>query len=157
MKVNLLIHSNAVRSGFTNVDPLASPGSPDRVQGSVTNLDEIVEDAEATELVALDVIDYVPAPDVPGVIAGWVRKLRHGGQITIGGVDLRDVAKAVVFQQLSPNEAAGLLYGEQVAPWDYRKGTYTIQHVINILLGHGLQIMLKESDRFHYYVTARRP
>lgn len=157
MKINLLLNSKAVRSGYTNLDPLAPPGDPDRIPGTLTNLDDFVEDAEATEIVALDVIDFVPSTDTNDVLAHWIRKLRHGGILTIGGVDLRDVCKAVVFQQLNLTEANLLLYGEQEAPWQYRKATLTLQHVINALEEQGMEITRKHSDRFRYCVTARRP
>jgi hypothetical protein len=157
MKINLLYNSNMVRAGYLNLDPFAPPDDPDRINGDIVNLDEYVEDAEATDIIALNVIDFMPSSDTNDIIVGWIKKLRHGGTITIGGVDIRDVAKATIYQQLSLTDTNLLLYGAQRAPWEYKKATLTLQHLINALQGQGMEIMKKHSENFTYHVTARRP
>jgi hypothetical protein len=157
MKLNLLYNNNMVRAGYTNIDPFAPPDDPDRTNGDIVNLDEYVDDAEATDIIALNVIDFMPSSETNEIIAGWIKKLRHGGTITIGGVDIRDVSKAIIYQQLSLTDANFLLYGAQRAPWEYKKATLTLQHLINALQGQGMEIIKKHSENFTYHVTARRP
>lgn len=156
MKINLLLNSNNIRSGYLNIDPYALPGDPDKIHGSLVDLDEYVEDGEAVDFLALDIIDYIPSNSVNDVITGWLKKIRHGGTITIGGIDLREVAHAILHHQINLTEANILLYGAQRAPWDYRKATLTIQHVIQALKEQGMKLERKQIVQYHYFVTAKR-
>lgn len=157
MKVNLLLNKKATRSGFLNIDPLAEPGDTDRVLGSVSNLDEFVDDAEIDELVAIDVIDYLPANELDNVLDNWIRKIRHGGSVTVGGVDIREVAKALAFQQIDITTANLLLYGSQQSPCEYRKATLTLQKLIDVFKSRGFKIIQKRLNNYYYHVKAERP
>lgn len=156
MKINLLINSTNVRKGFINVDPFATPNDG-KLRGNVGNLDGIVDDAECEVLVCDDVLDFIPQ-DVSGdVLVNWIKKLRHGGTITIGGVDLREVSLAFSRQEIDLQSANILIYGNQRLPVSYRKSSSTIQHVIGLLKSRGLDILDKKVDSCFYSVTARRP
>lgn len=157
MKVNLLLNSDSVRSGFLNVDPMADPGHPDKTIGDITNLDDLVDDAEADEIIALDVIDYVPAPALERVLTNWISKVRHGGTIAIGGVDIMAVARGLVRQEISLTQANVLLYGQQSAPWEYRKATIDMQTVISTLQKFDFKIIQKRIVNYTYVVKAERP
>lgn len=157
MKINLLLSDNSPRSGFVNIDPYAPSGDPLRTIGDVTNLDEHCEDAECDELVALDIIDYVPALELDSVLLHWLKKIRHGGSITLGGVDMREVSRAFVAQKISLEDANILFYGAQSAPWQYRKSTLTLQKLIELLESKGLKIVQKRINHFSYSVKAVRP
>lgn len=157
MKINLLVNSNDVRSGYTNIDPFASPTDTQKVIGNVYDLDEYVDDGEAIDLLALDVIDYVSPASTDAVLDIWIKKIRHGGTITIGGIDMREISHAFLNNKISLTEANILLYGAQRAPYEYRKATLTIQHVINMFKERGFKLERKQIIQYHYYVTARRP
>jgi hypothetical protein len=157
MKVNLILHDQGPLSGYTNVYPFADDQTPGMTRGDVSNLDALVEDGEATEIVALDVIDFLPASAADDVLAGWARKLRHGGKITIGGVDIREVARRLVNQQIDPAQANAILHGPQRAPWEYRKSNLTLQLALDKMAALGLEVVRREPSQFSYLVTARRP
>lgn len=157
MKLNLLLNSKNVRSGFVNVDPLASPDEADKVRADVCNLDAVAEDAEVDELVATDVIDYLPARQLDDIVDNWIRKIRHGGTIVVGGVDVREVARGVVNQELDLESANRLLYGFQDAPWEYRKAALTVQKLIDVFASRGFKILHKRLENYYYQVKAERP
>lgn len=157
VKVNLLLNGTTFRADYQNVDPIGDPNREGIVSGDVGNLDWLAEDAEVEDLLALDVIDYMPATQIDIIIDHWIGKLRHGGTITIGGVDMREVAKALMGQRLDINQANALLFGEQNSPWQGRKLALTMQHMIDILKNRELEIMRKDTRAYHYYITARRP
>jgi hypothetical protein len=157
VKINLVLPGGDARGGYVNIDPYVDPGDKDRVGGSISNLDGVAEDAEVIDLIALDVVDFLPTPDVGGVLSHWVGKIRHGGTITVGGVDIREVAKSLMSQQITAGEADVLLHGAQRAPWEYRKSSSTLQAMISALQGYGFRIERKFVRDYHYYVTARRP
>lgn len=152
MKINLLLNSDQIRNDFLNIDPLA----PNNTIGDITNLDDLVDDAEATEFIALDVIDYLPPSALDAILTNWLKKIRHGGLITIGGVDIMQVAKALYRQEVSMTEANILLYGRQSAPWEYRKTTLTMGAIIGILQQNNFKIIQKRMEIYHYIVKAER-
>ncbi len=156
MKINLTLAEDSPRSGFKNIDPYAPLGHPLRTIGDVANLDEYCEDAECEELVALDVIDYMPALQLDNILSHWLKKIRHGGTIAIGGIDMREVSRAFVSQKLSLEDANLLFYGAQRAPWQYRKSTLTLQKVIDLLESKGLKILQKRINEYSYMVKAER-
>lgn len=157
MKVNLLLNSKSTRSGFLNIDPFATPDTTDKQRGDLCNLDEFVGDAEADELVALDVIDYLPSRELDNIIDNWIRKIRHGGTIVVGGIDIREVAKGLVGQELDLQAANNLLYGFQESPWEYRKATLTLQKLIQVFQSRGFVILQKRLEKYYYEVKAQRP
>lgn len=157
MKINLTLGTDVYRGGYLNLDPLASPGDPIRTRADICNLDEFVDDAEAEDLIALDVIDFLPSPELDNIIDNWTRKIRHGGTITIGGVDLREVAKAFLDQELTLQDTNQLLYGSQKAPCEYRKATLTLQKMIEVLQFKGFKIIQKRIVNYYYHVKAERP
>jgi hypothetical protein len=157
VKVNLLIGGTDIRNGWTNIDMLAGPSETDRMNGDVGCLDSNVDDAEAAEIVALDIIDFLPVPLVFDALDNWAKKLRHSGTLTIGGVDLREVAKAVSVQQIGINDANAVLYGDHNEPYKYRKSAFTLQYVIQLLQLRGLETVSKQIKNLRYCVTVRRP
>lgn len=157
MRINLLLNGETPRSGFLNLDPLASPGDELKTRGDLSNLDEFVDDSEAEEIIATDVIDFLPPQTVDGVIDHWIRKLRHGGSIVVGGVDIREVARGLMNQSITPEYANLLLYGVQSAPHEYRKSTMTMQRLLGVFQAKGLKVMHKRIVSYYYQIKADRP
>lgn len=149
MKVNLLWGTGDELDDSININAVRGE--------SVVNLDEAVEDAEATEIIALDVIDYVSPEDTDAVIDHWIKKLRHGGSLTIGGVNIFEVARCLNNYSLDIDMANKLLYGEQRSPWQYRKASLSLPRLVEKFEGCGLKIIRKDYKKFNYSVTGRRP
>ncbi len=157
MKLNLLLHDDSPRSGFINVDPFAPPEDQRRIRGHFSCLDEIVDDAECDELIAGDILDYVSVEDVDEVLDHWISKLRHGGVITIGGLDLREVTSHIANYTLKTPDANILLFGAQQAPWQFRKSVSTLSERIAYLTDKGLKPLKKRADNYFYSITMERP
>jgi hypothetical protein len=155
-KLNLLINGGDLRSGYVNIDPLAV-GQDEVMAGSVGNLDWIADDAECDEIVALDVIDFLSSTETDATLEHWLKKLRHGGTITIGGIDLYEVAKGILHGRIDVAEANFLIHGNQSVPADCRKANTTIQQMIRVLDGLGYELLHKKIDGYKFYITARRP
>lgn len=156
MRVNLLLNSPTMRNGFLNIDPFATPGDG-KIYGHVTCLDGHVEDAQASEILASDVLDFLPPKAVNDAVTHWIKKLRHGGTITIGGLDLREVARRLSSHQISIDEANLLVYGEQSSPWQCRKAAVSLPLMADQLQRTGLVVTGKSYREVFYSVTARRP
>lgn len=158
MKLNLLLNNpGGVRSGYTNVDPIAPENSLDSVRCDVTNLDTVCDAGEASELVAHDILDYIPRAQVPKVLNHWLSRLAHGGTFVLSCVDLLEVSRALVAYRLPLEEANKLLHGEQREPWEFRKDSYSLAQLVGFLKDRGLTIQKKRVENFRAIVVATRP
>lgn len=158
MKVNILLNNPAeIRSGFLNIDPFAPDGDKDRVKCDPAALGPLVDAAEASEVVALGIIDYLPLAQSDGVLTHWVSRLAHGGKLSISCVDLFEVCRAVHLRTVSVEDANKLLHGEQREPWQFRKANYSLNHLTELIKAKGLRIITKKLVAFEAVVTAERP
>lgn len=121
--------------------------------GDVRNLDSTVCDAEAIEILALDIIDYIPINETNKVLDHWVSKLRMGGKMIVGGVDAFSVAKAFSSYQISIDEYNELVHGVDKP------------RLVSLTMGgltsyfeqkHGLKIIKKRYDGFSYLIEVER-
>jgi len=154
MKLNLLRNSNKVMSGHLNVDILPGEG---KVQGDIANLDPLVDNASCTDIVARNVLEYVPHNELVSVLNHWISKLRHGGKLTINTTDLRSIAKAVVRDALEPSDYLNLLYGQQRNAFDIKRSILTASTLSALLESANLKIVNKAMDAYEFSITAERP
>lgn len=149
MRVNLVVAGNP-RHNYLNIGPWSCT-LPGVNPGDVGNLDNHVEDAEASEIIAEDVIDFVDPSQIPDVLSHWVRKLARGGTLTVGGLDLREVGRRMTTYETELPEAIALIYGGG------RKSALALRSVADHLASLGLEITYKGLKVHHYIVTGRRP
>lgn len=136
MKIHLQRPGDDERPGFVNVR-------------NGVELEALAEDAEVTELVANDSLDF---EDHPGeALEHWVGKLRRGGTLVLGGLDLLAVSLGVARRQLPVDRAASLLFR------DGRRGGSCLEAMCDQLRGLGLEILHRRLDGHFYTITARRP
>jgi|TARA_R100000808_G_scaffold2804_3_gene10529 predicted SAM-dependent methyltransferase len=148
MKVNLTI-GGAKKSGYLNIDALENL--------EIRNLDEYVDNAECFEIIADDVIDYLPRQEISVVIDNWVSKLRHQGTIVIGGTDAYEVCKMFSQNAIDLQELNNLFHGQQTQEWDVRLNQLTLQTVSEELEKRGLKTLKKRINGFKFSVEAERP
>ena len=156
MRINLMWGNGSPLSGYTNVDP-HSYDKEGVINSDITDLNDIVGDAEATEILAGDVIDYLPKEIVAKAIGHWVTKLRHKGRIVIGGHDIYEITKIVSQQGISAEEISSVLHGEQNNPWEFKASHTTATDLAKTLEQHGLKILKKRVSGFKMIVEAVRP
>jgi hypothetical protein len=153
VKLNLTLDAPERIGGYVNIDPY---GEAD-IRGGVGNLDAYVDDSECEALLARDVLDYFRPSDVGDVLDNWVRKLRRGGQITIGGVDIQEVARKLATREIDLHTANRFLYGDQSAPWQGRKATISLDHLGEVLISRGLKVTRRSLNGCFYEISAERP
>lgn len=157
MRLNLLLDDpGGVRPGYVNVDLLAPAGDPHRTQCDPTNLEPVCDAGGCEELVALDILDYVPLAQANAVLDHWVSRLAHGGTMSVSVVDLLEVSRAFADRRLTVEEANLLLHGEQKKQWQFRQSNYTLGQLADALQAKGLMLVLQRHDDFRAVVTARR-
>jgi len=150
MKVNLLVNQPGdVRSGYLNIDPAAPADCQDgRVHGDLSKL-SLVEANEATELVAHGILDRYSVQDADTVLDQWIGKLAHGGTLSISVVDIREVARAVLYGTILLEDANALLHaGKQCS--------LTMGRLVDVLQSKGLKIVRKHIQDYQAFVIAQR-
>jgi hypothetical protein len=95
------------------------------------------------------VIDTVPYPERDNVLRGLINKLRYGGTISIEGVDLEEINRAMYQGYLEVNDANGLLYNQ-------RRSASSMNEVISLFHSLNLKVIHKRCNNYLYYVKAQR-
>jgi len=163
VKLNLLMYSDNVMAGYTNLDPypiFSNKGqafSTEKVMGDVQNLDNIADDGECEKIRAMEVLDYVTLANKIPVIHNWMKKLQHGGILTVSGFDLYSISLSIKNGVLEGDEARLVLYGPPSFPFGVRQGLFTIEEVVNIFTASGLNILKKSVANYQYLVSGQRP
>jgi hypothetical protein len=141
MKVNLITDNPySTRQGYVNI-----------YSEQIKNLDELVDDAEAEEILALGVIDRYPFEEVPQVLDTIVKKLRHGGVLIIDCIDFRALARAVVTNIANLENFNNLVYGLN------RKSALDINYLDKYFKSKGLKVVLKRIEEVQGIVKVERP
>jgi hypothetical protein len=115
------------------------------------NIDDVVCDAEATEILALGVLDKYSLTDIPKIVDVFVRKLRHGGSITLDCIDLAELLKSVLNGELTLSEINNFTHGGN------RKSVLNVNFLSDLLKERGLRITLLRLENLHGIVKAERP
>lgn len=114
-------------------------------------------DNECTEIIADHILDYIPVSKCHAVLSHYISKLRHGGKIILGGVDLVEANKIAftgVFDPIAFNE---LLFGKQQYAWDFKRGIYSVSLITEYLQSQGLKVTKKRLTPTQFVIEAIRP
>ena len=139
MKINLILDGHPI-SGYTNIDPHGY-GDKNKVAGDIFNLDELVDDSEAVEIIASNVLSFAHLSDIPNIINHWCSKLRHNGKIIITSSDINIISQLCHQQAISLEDINTLLYGDNDTKTCLSQ--ISLEYLIQALQNNGLQIMSK--------------
>jgi len=158
MRVNLLFDNpGAVRSGYLNIDPFApTPDTHGRVVGDVNNLDKLVENGEAEEIVAHDILGYFPPQQVDEVLGNWLGKLAHKGILTVACPDVGEAARQFLQNLIRIEDYNVLLHGEQTEGWQLRRSSFTLPLLVGVFTTRGFRVIQKRIQNNFAVVTAQR-
>tara|TARA_R110000824_G_scaffold226663_2_gene414426 strand:+ start:140 stop:631 length:492 start_codon:yes stop_codon:yes gene_type:complete len=157
-KVNLIYGVGDVLHTHININPFAEDADGERIiRDDITNLDKHVDDAELQELVALDVIDYIPITKIDSVLENWSRKIRVGGKIIIGGIDLMECCKSLSDYSIDIVTANSLIHGEQTKPYLVKRLNFTAVALAEYLEeAFNFTIIKKRLNNYRMIVEAKR-
>lgn len=159
MKLNL-VWNTGIECGadYLNINPFTITETNNIKRGDVKNLDNWVDSGEATELIVIDVIDYLDKKDVVPVIQHWITKLAHGGKIIIGGVDLYEASRAFTRYNIDIIKMNELVHGSDDKLYMLKKTNFTILGLCDLLKTCGLKIIKRNlEDNYRFVVEATRP
>lgn len=146
MKLNITIQPYEL-NGYLNISPLKGE--------NIWQLS--AEPAECMEIIAEDIVDYIPNADLENVVKNYVSKLRHGGKIILGGTDVFEVSKRISMQSKDISELNQLIYGvESPTGWGFKRGISSIIYISSLLSQLGLRITKQRLNDCQYIVEAYR-
>ena len=154
MKINLLHGAGQKMSGFSNVSSLAIDDD-EVIWCDVRNLDVVVDDGEAAIIIARDVINYMPKEQILPILSHWVSKLRHGGRIVVGAMDLHEVVRQIYIQDLDMEGANRVLYGE--GELKLKRNIFPISSILDFFQDNNMTIIKAKMDIYNMTVEAERP
>lgn len=141
MKINITLEEENQLNSYVNIHP--------------NGLNDVVDDAEADEVRAINVLSYYPQNESSKIISLWLRKLKHGGKIVIGAVDILELSRDFSSYFVDIDTINLFLYGEEGKP--LVKAGFTLLQVAEYLESKGLKITKKRIEDYRFVVEAIRP
>jgi len=80
------------------------------------SLENVCDDNECTEILAPQILDFIPKEKHGEFIHHLVSKLRRGGKLIIGGTDIISVALSTFNKQINTSDANQIIYGTSEEP-----------------------------------------
>lgn len=154
MKVNLILgKKDLVRSGHLNLDASlqAPPDDPADIRRPCSVNDwPGVSPNEAEEIVATEVLDFLPPHHVGEVFGYWVSRLALGGKLVVACADCLEAAHLVSLQD-NPVEACNrLLYAG-------RQSAHSVESLAELFEQAGLKVTWKMVNGTRAIVEGVRP
>lgn len=153
MRLNITFGGEPV-NGFLNVDPYFDHDG--KTKCAIDNID-CVDNNECEEIIALDVLEYIPVQLADKTIDHWVSKLAHGGKLTVNATNIRQVARSVINKSVNLDELNEYIYGSQRFDWEIKRGMVDLDRLCGAMISKGLKIVSKRLDGLKMFVTAERP
>jgi predicted SAM-dependent methyltransferase len=144
----------SARSGYQNIDYIAENDSV--MVGDIKNLDWLVDDGEAEEIIADDVLGHFPAAQVDDVLDNWLRKLSKGGYLTIITADLKEVARSILAEKITTDQANQLLFGKQDNQWRVKKSAFCLSQLVEVLTNRNYKVVKRRVQSMMAVVTIQR-
>jgi|APSaa5957512622_1039677.scaffolds.fasta_scaffold185367_2 hypothetical protein len=113
------------------------------------DLTGVCEDAEATEILAPHILDFISFAQMGEFIQYLCSKLRHKGKLIVGGTEPNEVCKAFVLKSLNVQQLNEILYSGQ-------QGVYPLSDISAILESNGLIINRKKIEGVKFVIEAAR-
>lgn len=149
MRINLGVDT---RQGYVNISKTAGPNV---TIGDFKNLNSIVQDDGAEEILATDVIQYVEIAQLQNVVTHWISKLAYGGEIYIQAPDSSLLGTIMQYEQTTVDQINKLIYGNSEK--DRFVGLYNVTGFDSLLRSLGLEIVSKTYvGQTHFGIRARK-
>jgi hypothetical protein len=152
MKLNLE-SGNDLRNGYVNVnlgivDLKSVPQNTRFVVGNFRNLDPIVKDGQAEEIVFNPPFNRIGPAEAMKVLTHWKNKLGVGGVLKLVFCDIRRLGQILHSGEIPLQEAHSLIFGSPNAP---HQSLIDAQIMKNI--GESLGLSVKSISAKDYVVT----
>lgn len=154
MKLNLGCGQD-IRPDYINIDIKghSTSNTENFRTGCVKSIDWMCEDETVEEILATDILAYIPPHELQNTIKNWIRKIQPGGVIKISIIDLFAISEAFVCSQASIDEFIILLFGKVS---DQRLSSMDSQMLLSLIKEQGLTIITQRFDGIIFYIEAQK-
>ena len=154
MKIHITIKGTATKSGYVNINPVASESG--FIKADIRNLNEFVSDNECTEILVDNVLSFLEKKKVIKGLDYWTNKLRHGGKLIIKDVDSLEVSRNFLASTINEDQYNELSHGGFTQPWDVKLSSYTLESISNELSSRNLRLTKKRIKGFDFVIEGTR-
>ena len=154
MKVRISVGQREKLNGYINVDPISKF---DDLAVDIRDISPVASDAECTELICEDVIDFLHREETFEVLTSWSKKIRHKGKIVITSVDAYQVCKSFLEKDIDIEQFNQIIHGTFQAPWDVRLSHTTLEELSKFFTSLGFIITKKKISGIRTILEATRP
>jgi predicted SAM-dependent methyltransferase len=145
------------RPGWLNVDiQRLQPASVEFLRCDLLELDRLVEDDCASEIVAQDVLQRVSWKEVDRVLGALVRKLRVGGVLYVQAPDLARIADGYLDGTLDHFTAQRYLFGDQDPAGHVHQNVWSATELVRRFRKAELSVLRVQLIDFHVCGWGRR-
>lgn len=156
MKLNLGCGED-IRHNYINIDLKSNNSCPKEIyrQGDIQSLDWICANGDVEEILALDVLSYIPITHMLSMFKNWAQKLSKGGILKISTPDAFTLAKMLVQDAIQLKDFSLTLFGlyEQN---DIKKSAIDAKTLLTFLTECKLEIITKKYNGVFFYVEAKK-
>ena len=154
MKIRITVGETEKLNGYINIDPITKF---DELAVDIRNIDEVVSDAECTEIISEGVIDFLEKEESMKVLSHWIKKLRHGGRIVVTSIDAREVSRSFYKKEIDIEIFNKAMHGNFSEPWDVNLSHSTIEELSDFFESQNLNVTKKRINGIKLIVEAERP
>ena len=147
MKLYVHLNPEHAMTGYTNL----CVGQSENV---LEDLDTLVDDAEATEIILDGVLEYIALANISKTLDRVIRKLRHAGTLIITGIDAYTVADHFSRLILNVEEFNVLLHGESTPKLTTLTQSGVLNYCKNIF---GLIVVSQSFEEYTFVIKVKRP
>lgn len=122
---------------------------------SVEEMDTRVGVASCRQILAPSLLNYVPISKLGYTIDVLISKLRHGGELILGGYNLNTIIGGFNSGLLTQEQLINMLYGDYSSEYHMYSATYDMNYVIE-KMKNKLDITSKKIICFEFIIHSHR-
>lgn len=153
MKINLCFLDDIREGEYINVGTKERTKLASNVyrQGAITNLDWLCEDNSVDEILALNILNYIPFEKFIQTFKNWFNKLQSKGVLKISIIDLYIISKYFTNSQINIEQFLEHIWGNK----NNRKcSSIDSFSLCNLLTTTNFKIIGKRYDGISFYAEA---
>ena len=129
-------------SGFRTISPVFGE-NPLRIS-------EYIDDGEAQELILDDILSYCPTSQILHYLRAVSKKLAHGGQLVVRGLDVLLLSEGLIRGELNIIQYNQLMFGEHNHAWSFKQSALHGYDVLDICEQLGLKNKERSINGFYF-------
>ena len=138
MKINLQIHKRGEFAGYINCD--------------INSLNEAASDYEVDEIMADEILDYIPYSQINDIVTQLITKLKTGGTLMLSSFDIFELGRRIVNKDDNDATYNSILFGSEPV----KRSCLSLRYLENILTSKGMKTIRKHIQDSRYTLISEK-